>query len=62
MEVGGIVKLKWPMNHNTYIGVVHKINKPSLSFREPCIIICGSRNITPVHKVIKINKICCGKK
>ena len=60
MEIGRIVKLKWLMNHNVYIGTVHKINGPFLSFREPCIVIRDySGDIVPLHGIIKINNSFC---
>lgn len=57
MEVGKIIKLRWAMNHNIYIGVVHRINNHFLSFCEPCIIINVLGNIVPLHGVIMVNSI-----
>lgn len=59
MEIGGIIKLKWLMNHNTYIGVVDVSIDDFYVLREPCIVIHDSGNIVSFHKRTTINKICC---
>ena len=61
MEVGGIVKLRWPKNHNAiFIGIVDISSIDDFYvLREPCIVVHESGNIAPLYRRTTINKICC---